>query len=107
MKMTTTTSPESQQGINKITVTNNGEMFEYNVNGIILKKSIEEDFYTLSSIASLIGVSEKSLESFINSGRFRFCIRNHDPSFELSQYVYFIEYDGFVKIGMTVNMDRR
>lgn len=105
--MTSVTSPESQQGIHKMTVTKNGEMFEYNVNGIILKKSNGNGFYTLPSIASLIGATVELLARFINSGRFMFCIRNYDPSFELRQYVYFIEYDGFVKIGMTVNMERR
>lgn len=105
--MTTAISPEFQQGIKKITVTKNGEMFEYNVNGVILKKSIKKGFYTLASIASLIEVTVELLARFINSGRFMFCIRNHDPSFELYEYVYFIEYDDFVKIGMTVNMDRR
>ena len=86
-------SIETQQWINRITITQNGEIFKYHHNGKILEKSNTTGFYTLSSIAKLLNMQYIALVKFITSARFMFCIRSHDRSFDMEQYVYFIQYE--------------
>ena len=46
---------EREQGINEITFTKNGEMYIYEHGGLKLEKSNNNGYYTLESVASVIG----------------------------------------------------
>ena len=63
--------------------------------------------YKLASIIPILGEKLKNIISFVNSQMFNYCLHCYDPSYIIPQYVYFIIFDGFVKIGRTYNLKRR
>ena len=97
---------EHEQGINEITFTKNGEMYIYEHGGLKLEKSNNNGYYTLESVANVIGKPYISILRFINTNRFSWCISCYDPSFEMWQYIYYIRFKKYIKIGRTYDLKK-
>ena len=102
---------EITQDIHKIGITQNGEIITYSLKflgrTVELTKSLVNHKYTLESISKLLSVSINELIPFLNSQRFNYMLHCYDSSYEIPQFVYFITFPEFVKIGRTFDLKRR
>ena len=99
---------EKRQHIPRLLISKNGEMIHYSLDGIVLDKSVDTKFYTLSSIAKTCKVPKKAFESFIQTQKFQACAKCFINDFKMSESVYLIDYGRhIVKIGRTFNINER
>lgn len=106
---------EISQNINPIQISEHGEVIKYkqkvidnsNEYELEVERSINNDMYSLSSISKLLHIELSILNNFINSQRFNFILSCFDSSYKIPQFVYFIVFDGFVKIGRTFDLKQR
>ena len=106
---------EAEQKIDNIQISEYGEVVVYSQkirtreNEIELKieRLMNENLYSLSSIAKLCHCDINLLAKFIISQRFNFILHCFDPSFKIPNAVYFITFPDFVKIGRTFDLKQR
>ena len=68
---------------------------------------MNENLYSLSSITELCHCDINLLVNFICSQRFNFILHCYDPYFKIPEFVYFIVFPDFVKIGRTFDLRQR
>ena len=102
---------ELTQNINKIEITQNGEVItyslKYNGNNVRLMKSISNNKYLLNSISNILSINIKDLTTFLYSQRFNYILHIFDSSYIIPQFVYFIIFNDYVKIGRTFDLKHR
>ena len=106
---------EAEQKIDNIQITNHGEVVVYSQKirtregeiELKIERLMNENLYSLSSIAKLCHCEINLLAKFIISQRFNFILHCFDPSFKIPNAVYFITFPDFVKIGRTFDLKQR
>ena len=63
--------------------------------------------YSLSSIAKLTKSNLSIIINFIISQRFNYCIHCYDSTYTIPQFVYFIIFSDYIKIGRTFDLSQR
>ena len=99
---------EQQQHIPELEINENGEMLTYTLGDMRITKHTGNNMYTLDSIRKLIfGVTHKSITSFLTSLRFQYILQAYDKEFKRYQFVYYIQFDDYVKVGQTFDIRKR
>lgn len=99
---------EQQQKIPEIEINENGEMLTYTLGDIKITKHTANDMYTLDSIHKLIpNIQRKTITTFLSTSRFQYILQSYDRDFIKREYVYYIRFDNYVKIGQTFDITKR
>lgn len=98
---------EKQQNINKMFISEEGEIIKYKIDNFEIIKNITNGYYELNSICKLCNKDITYLTHFIKSQRFNFIIHCYDNNFDIHEYVYFIKFNDGIKIGRTFNINKR
>ena len=94
--------------IPNLIVNENGEFVQFDVNGKTFDKSLDDDTYSISSVANLIGISQSDLEHDLNDPSFNACLYHAASIYRSSKTVYLINFGKkVVKIGRTLDITRR
>ena len=99
---------EQQQHIPEIEINENGEMMTYSLGDMKITKHVANNMYTLDSVHNLISsIQLRSIVLFLSSSRFQYILQTHDKEFEKYQFVYYIQFENYVKIGQTFDIKKR
>ena len=99
---------EEQQQIPELEITKNGEVLTYTLNNMKISKHVSNNMYLLKSICALIPKHKyKQITSFLSSLRFQYILQAYDEDYKTQEFVYYIQYDDYVKIGRTFDIKKR
>ena len=99
---------EEQQQIPELEITENGELLTYTLNNMKISKHVSNDMYTLYSLHALLPNHEyKTLTNFLLSLRFQYILQAYDPDYKTEQFVYYIQFNDYVKVGRTFDIKKR
>lgn len=79
----------------------------FSYNGKTIDKCVEDGFYLLHSLCDFLGAPYRETINYINSYRFKFCLSLFDETYKIPQYVYYIKFEDYVKIGRTFELGQR
>lgn len=101
-------TPEEQQNIPELEITKNGELLTYTLNNMKISKHINNDMYTLKSVSNLLTDNQyKQIAIFLSSLRFQYILQAYDKDYKTQQFVYYIQFDDYIKIGRTFDIKKR
>ena len=99
---------EQQQKIPEIEINENGEMLIYTLGDMKITKHTANNMYTLYSIHKLMSnIQYKTITSFLSTSRFQYMLQSYDSDFIKREFVYYIQFDNYVKIGQTFDITKR
>lgn len=100
-------TPEEQQKIKGLEISEHGEVIKYRYEGKELEKSIPLNKFSATSIIRFLEITRKDFYNFVKSTRFDYCLHLIDPSYKIPNFVYLIILKGKLKIGRTHDIDKR
>lgn len=98
---------EIEQGIVGVTISSLGPIVSFSYNGKTIDKCVDDGFYLLHSLCDFLGAPYRETINYINSYRFKFCLSLFDETYKIPQYVYYIKFGDYVKIGRTFELEQR